>query len=115
MAVRSGKYRHRFELLKPKVGDDGEPVRNSNGEETGELEVVQRPWCNINITNNAEHASTAIADQLQIGLEVRYSRMYENAANNMTIRFRGNLYDITSADDPSFRGEKIDILAIKRR
>ena len=112
---RSGKYRHRFELLRPKLGSDGEPERNSHGEETGELETVQSPWCDIITSNNSEHTSTAVNGQTQIGLETRFSRMYENAANNMFIRFRGDIYDITSADDPSFTGKIINILAIKRR
>ena len=115
MAINSGKMRQRFELLSPVRGADGEPARNEHGEETGELEVIQRPWCEITTIVNSENNSTAINDQEQIGFNVRFSKMYNNAANNMSIRFEGELYDVTSAVDPFKGREKIKILAIKRR
>lgn len=115
MAVRSGRYRHRFELLRNKVGDDGEPDRNEYGEFTGEYEIIQRPWCDVLLTADSENASTAVNSQEQITFEIRYSKMFTNPTNNMFIRFEGNIYDITSVDDPQRRREKLNIFAIKRR
>jgi hypothetical protein len=43
MAVFSGKFRHRFDLMSPVLGSDGYPARNDFGEETGELKILQRP------------------------------------------------------------------------
>jgi head-tail adaptor len=115
MAVFSGNFRHRFDLLSPVLGSDGHPARNDFGEETGELKILQKPWCDIVTIVNSESSSTAINEQEQLEFIVRYSKMYENAANNMTIRYDGGLYDITSAVDVLKRREKLNIFAIKRR
>jgi|TARA_R110000851_G_scaffold75878_3_gene167095 head-tail adaptor len=115
MAVFAGKFRHRFDLMSPVLGSDGQPARNEFGEETGELKIVQKPWCDIVTIVNSENASTAINGQEQIEFIVRYSKMYQNAANYMIIKYDGCLYDITSAVDVLKRREKLNIFAIKRR
>jgi SPP1 family predicted phage head-tail adaptor len=115
MAVFAGKFRHRFDLMAPVMGSDGHPARNDFGEETGELKILQRPWCEIVTIVNSESNSTAINGQEQLEFIVRYSKMYENAANYMTIKYDGSLYDITSAVDVLKRRERINIFAIKRR
>lgn len=115
MAVFSGKFRHRFDLMSPVLGNDGQPARNEFGELTGELKILQKPWCEIVTIVNSENTSTAINGQEQLEFIVRYSKMYENAANNMTIKYDGSIYDITSAVDVLKRRERINIFAIKRR
>lgn len=115
MAVRSGRFRHRFELLKHATDENGDPLRNDYGELTDEYEVVSRPWCNVVLVNSSENASTMITGQEQINFEVRYSKMLENPTNDMVIRFEGELYDITSSVDVYKRREKLTIFAIKRR
>ena len=71
MAIRSGRYRHRFELLKPKLGIDKEPERNDFGQLTGETVIVARPWCDIMDVKSTEHVSTAINGQEIINFEIR--------------------------------------------
>jgi head-tail adaptor len=115
MPVSSGKMRHRFDLMSPVLDADGYPARNEFGEETGELQILQRPWCSIVTIVNSESKSTAINDQEQLEFIVRYSKMYENAANYMTIKYNNSLYDITSAVDVLKLREKINIFAIKRK
>ena len=115
MAIRSGRYRHRFNLLKPKLGEDCEPERNQYGELTGETVSVQRPWCAIVKVESSESVSGSINGQETIGFEIRYSKMFENPETDMYIEFEGSTYDIISAVDPLKYREKITITAIKRR
>ena len=115
MAVRSGNYRHRFDLLKPKTGDDGLPLRDEFGSPTGETEIVQRPWCRILANDSDENVSTAINTQETIRFELRYSKMFENAETKMSLKFDNDIYDITSAVNKLKLNEKTIITAIKRR
>ena len=115
MAIRSGRYRHRFILLKPKLGEDGEPARNGYGELTGETIVIQRPWCAIVKVESSESSGNSVNGQEVIGFEVRYSKIYEGPDTNMFIEFEGAIYDIVSAVDPLKYREKITITAIRRR
>ena len=115
MAVRSGRYRHRFNLLKPKLGDDGEPARNDYGELTGETTIVQRPWCAIVKVESTETSSKAVQGQETTGFEIRYSKVFEDPDTDMYIEFEKEIYDIISAVDPLKLREKILITAIKRR
>ena len=115
MAIRSGRYRHRFALLKPKLDVDGEPARNGFGELTGETTVVQRPWCAIIKVESTESSGNAINGQETIGFEVRYSKIYEDPNTNMFIEFDKSIYDIISAVDPLKYRERITITAIRRR
>jgi head-tail adaptor len=115
MAIRSGRYRHRFILLKPKLGEDGEPARNSYGELTGETTIVQRPWCAIIKVDSSENSASAIQGQETIGFEIRYSKIFEEPDTDMYIEFQKEMYDIVSAVDPLKFRERILITAIKRR
>jgi len=115
MGVRSGSYRHRIELLKPKLGDDCLPLRDAFGSPTHETKVVQRPWCRILANDSDESVSTAINTQEVIRFELRYSKMYENAETKMSLKFQGDTFDITSAVNKLKLNEKTIITAIKRR
>ena len=115
MAIRSGRYRHRFSLLKPLLGDDGEPARNDFGELTGGTVVVQRPWCAIVKVESSENNATAVNGQEQIGFEIRYSKMFEDPDTDMYIEFQSGIYDIISAVDPLKLREKHTITAVRRR
>lgn len=115
MAVRSGRYRHRFTLRKPKTDSSGEPLRNSYGELTGETTIVQKPWCAIVEVESSENVGTAINGQESIGFEIRYSKLFDDPDTSMYIEFDGSEYDIVSAADPLKYREKINIVAIKRR
>ena len=115
MAIRSGRYRHRFTLLTPTLDIEGMPTRNDYGELTGDNTVLQRPWCAILDVESSESVDTAINGQETIVFEIRYSKMLINPATNMYIEFDGELYDIISAVDPLRYREKITITAVKRR
>lgn len=113
--MRSGRFRHRFKLMKPKLGSDGEAERNEYGEETGDLTLVSYPWCSIIDSRNNENVSTAVVGQESIKFEIRYSKIFENPDTNMVIVFEDNKYDITSVVDPHRRREMMHITAVKRR
>ncbi len=115
MAIRSGRYRHRFTLLKPKLGVNGEPERNELGERTGEMTVVQRPWCAIIKVESSETVGKQNQGQKTIGFEIRYSKVFEDPDTAMIIEYNNETYDIISADDPLEYHQKIIITAVRRR
>ncbi len=113
--IRSGRMRHRFKLLSPKLDDDGNLIRNDYGTPTGETDIVARPWCNIIDNKSSESVGTAINGQETIIFEIRYSKQFINPETNMFIEFENETYDITSSFDPHKRRERLHVTAIKRR
>lgn len=115
MAVRSGRMRHRFELLQFKLDVDGKPIRDEYGNPVEEFDVLMFPWANVKDVKSAEFTGySADSGQEQLQFEVRYSNQYL-AKTDMFIRFEGVIYDIISVVDPHKRRERLLITAKQRR
>lgn len=115
MAIRSGRMRHRFKLLRPELDSSGEPTRDEYGALSGNTEVIQRPWCNVMDVKSDESVASAVNGQELIKFEVRYSNAFLNPDTDMFIEFENAMYDITSVVDPYKRRDRLHILATKRR
>lgn len=116
MSVRSGRYRNRILLKKPKLGENNKPLRNRFGELTGEMQVVQRPWCAIlEVKSDEVNASNSITGQDMIMFELRYTKELENPDSTMIIEYRNIVYDIIGVVDLHLRREKMHVTAKRRR
>lgn len=115
MAVRSGRMRHRFELLRLKLDVDGKPFRDEYGNPVEDYEVIAIPWANVKDVKSAEFTGySADSGQEQLQFEVRYSNQYLTKID-MFIKFEGETYDIVSVVDPHKRRERLMITAKLRR